>query len=62
MADKKVHYIESFSKGQITLPKVLRDLLGLGNDFWLKVYEDKGKSRTQHSSRRCGYCVNRNRI
>lgn len=43
MSDKKIHYIKSFSKGQITLPKVIRDSLGLGNDFWLKIYEEKGK-------------------
>lgn len=43
MSNQKVHYVKSFSKGQITLPKVLRDSLGLGNDFWVKMYEEKGK-------------------
>lgn len=38
-----VRFIKSFSKGQITIPKQLRETIGLGNDFWLKVYVDQGK-------------------
>jgi AbrB family looped-hinge helix DNA binding protein len=30
-------YIKSFSKGQITIPKKLRDKLGLKHEFWMKV-------------------------
>jgi bifunctional DNA-binding transcriptional regulator/antitoxin component of YhaV-PrlF toxin-antitoxin module len=36
-------YIKSFSKGQITVPKDFRDYLGLGEDFWLKLYVDQNK-------------------
>lgn len=32
-----VRYIKSFSKGQVTIPKAIRDHLGLGDDFWLKL-------------------------
>jgi AbrB family looped-hinge helix DNA binding protein len=35
---KKQKYIKSFSKGQITIPKEMRDGLGLGDVFWLKLY------------------------
>lgn len=35
-------FIKSFSKGQITIPKKIRDSIGLSNDFWLKVSIDKG--------------------
>ncbi len=38
-----VGYIKSFSKGQITIPKVVREALGIGDDFWLKLYVDNGK-------------------
>lgn len=38
-----VRYIKSFSKGQITIPKEFRDLFGLINDFWLKLYIDRGR-------------------
>lgn len=31
-------YVKSFSTGQITVPKEFRDALGLGTDFWLKMY------------------------
>ena len=34
----KQKYIKSFSKGQITVPKEFREKLGLGDDFWLKMY------------------------
>ena len=30
-------FIKSFSKGQITIPKVFRDKLGIRDDFWLKM-------------------------
>lgn len=33
----KTYYIKSYSKGQFTLPKEVRDALGLGNDFWLQL-------------------------
>lgn len=36
-------YIKSFSQGQITIPKAFRDNLGIGNDFWLKLYLVEGK-------------------
>lgn len=38
-----VRFIKSFSKGQITIPKELRDALGIMNEFWLKVYIQNGK-------------------
>lgn len=38
-----VRYIKSFSKGQITIPKVIRDELGVENDFWLKIYTEEDK-------------------
>lgn len=47
MSDQKIHYVKSFSKGQITFPKVLRDSLGLGNEFWVKMYEEKGRVITE---------------
>ena len=36
-------YIKSFSKGQITIPKTVREELGIGDDFWLKLYINDGK-------------------
>jgi AbrB family looped-hinge helix DNA binding protein len=38
-----IKYIKSFSKGQVTIPKDIRDALGIGEDFWLKVLVDNGK-------------------
>lgn len=38
-----VRYIKSFSKGQITIPKQIRDEFGMENDFWLKLYTQEGK-------------------
>lgn len=38
-----VRYIKSFSKGQITIPKEIRKTIGVGDDFWLKVYIDDNK-------------------
>lgn len=39
----KAVFIKSFSKGQITIPKKIRDSIGLSSDFWLKVTVDDGK-------------------
>lgn len=36
-------YIKSFSKGQITVPKEIREALGIGDTFWLKVYLNQDK-------------------
>lgn len=38
-----VRYIKSFSKGQITIPKDIRKIVGVGDDFWLKVYVQEDK-------------------
>ena len=38
-----ISYIKSFSQGQITVPKGIRDYLGIGCDFWLKVYTEGNK-------------------
>jgi len=38
-----VTYIKSFSKGQITVPKDVRESLGLNDEFWLKLYTDGEK-------------------
>jgi len=38
-----ITYIRSFSKGQITVPKDVRESLGLKDEFWLKLYTDRGK-------------------
>jgi AbrB family looped-hinge helix DNA binding protein len=38
-----VGYIKSFSKGQITIPKAVRESLGIGDDFWLKLAVENGK-------------------
>lgn len=40
---KKPKYIKSFSKGQITIPKEMRDGFGLGDVFWLKLYVENEK-------------------
>lgn len=36
-------YIKSFSSGQITIPKDIRDELGMQNEFWLKLYVKENK-------------------
>jgi len=36
-------FVKSFSKGQITVPKEIREALGLGDDFWLKLSIEGGK-------------------
>ncbi len=33
-----VKFIKSFSHGQITIPKEYRDVFGIGDDFWLRLY------------------------
>ena len=38
-----VGYIKSFSKGQVTIPKEVREELGIGDNFWLKLYIKEGK-------------------
>ncbi|MBI4021779.1 MAG: AbrB/MazE/SpoVT family DNA-binding domain-containing protein [Candidatus Andersenbacteria bacterium] len=40
---RRVKYVKSFSKGQITIPKEFREELGLGDEFWLKLFEEEGK-------------------
>lgn len=42
-AQKRFKYVKSFSKGQITIPKALREQLGLGDEFWLKLFEEQGR-------------------
>ena len=37
------HYVQSFSHGQITIPKQFRDKLGLNGKFWLRMYLDGNK-------------------
>lgn len=32
-----VRYVKSFSKGQITIPKEFRDMLGFTSEFWLRL-------------------------
>lgn len=36
-------FVKSFSHGQITIPKVFRDRLGLSEDFWLKMGLDDNR-------------------
>ncbi len=38
-----VKFVKSFSKGQITIPKELREELGIADDFWLKLSLENGK-------------------
>jgi len=38
-----MQFVKSFSKGQITIPKIIRDSFGLSDNFWLKLYIDQGK-------------------
>ena len=38
-----IGYIKSFSKGQITIPKAVREELGIGDDFWLKLAVENGR-------------------
>jgi AbrB family looped-hinge helix DNA binding protein len=39
----QIKYIKSFSKGQITIPKEIRDTFGIGDNFWLKLSVQQGK-------------------
>lgn len=36
-------FIKSFNQGQITVPKEIRETLGLGTSFWLKISVQNGK-------------------
>ena len=38
-----ISYVKSFSKGQITIPKEVREVLGIGDEFWLKLSIENGK-------------------
>jgi len=38
-----IKYIKSFSNGQVTIPKDIRESLGLGEDFWLKLSVAEGR-------------------
>lgn len=38
-----IQFVKSFSKGQITIPKAIRERIGLPDIFWLKLYTDQGK-------------------
>lgn len=38
-----VKFVKSFSKGQITIPKDIRDWLGISEEFWLKLSVQDGK-------------------
>ena len=35
---KIIKYVQSFSSGQITIPKLFRDKLKMSKKFWLKMY------------------------
>lgn len=39
----KQYFIQSFSKGQVTIPKAVRSSLGIGDDFVLKIEVHDGK-------------------
>lgn len=34
-------FVKTFSKGQMTIPKVIRQKWGVGDDFWMKVRFDE---------------------
>lgn len=38
-----IKYIKSFSRGQITIPKDIREALGVPEEFWMKMSIDDGK-------------------
>jgi len=38
-----IKYIKSFSNGQVTIPKDIRDSLGMGENFWLKLSVTEGR-------------------
>lgn len=39
----QTRFVKSFSKGQITIPKTIRQAIGVKDDFWLKLSVDRGK-------------------
>ncbi|OGG03854.1 hypothetical protein A2W14_04915 [Candidatus Gottesmanbacteria bacterium RBG_16_37_8] len=39
----QVKYVKSFSKGQITIPKEFREVFGMTDEFWLRLYIKEGK-------------------
>lgn len=39
----KQYFIQSFSKGQVTIPKAVRTMLNIGDDFILKLEVTDGK-------------------
>ena len=39
----QVKYVKSFSKGQITIPKEFREVFGMTEEFWLRLYIEEGK-------------------
>ena len=38
-----VKYVKSFCKGQITIPKEIRDSFGIGDEFWLRLSINEGR-------------------
>jgi AbrB family looped-hinge helix DNA binding protein len=36
-------YIKTFNKGQITIPKEIRNAFNLGDDFWLKISTEEDR-------------------
>jgi AbrB family looped-hinge helix DNA binding protein len=40
---EQIKYIKSFSRGQITIPKEIREILGVPEEFWMKIFIDDGK-------------------
>ena len=38
-----IKYIKSFSNGQVTIPKDIRESLGMGENFWLKLSVTEGR-------------------
>jgi bifunctional DNA-binding transcriptional regulator/antitoxin component of YhaV-PrlF toxin-antitoxin module len=40
---QQVHFVKSFSQGQITIPKTVRSALDLSSEFWLKLQLVEGK-------------------
>jgi AbrB family looped-hinge helix DNA binding protein len=53
-----VGYVKSFSKGQITIPKEVREVLGIGDEFWLKLSIENGKIVAEPVEReKLGCCI-----
>lgn len=40
---EQINYVKSFSRGQITIPKTVRQAVGLGDNFWLKLIVQNGR-------------------